>query len=150
VTAQTIDHLWVSAAPFRAHLRLLLDLTGLPWPVMALKAGVSPRLVRRLLFVEQGRRLPKLPRESALRLICLSDAALAELGRTMVPSDQTRQDLSELLTSGCSAPTLARYCRLTVPALMATLETTSCTELTALLASSARVQYFGLSTPNRR
>ncbi|MBA3020478.1 hypothetical protein [Propionicimonas sp.] len=143
MTAQTIDHSWVPAAPFRAHLRLLLDLSGLPWPVMALKAGVSTRLVRRLLFIERGRPLPKLPRASAVRLIGLSDATLAELGRTLVPSDETRRDLGELLAAGCSAPALARYCRLTEPELMATLETTACTELTALLARSARVQYAG-------
>jgi hypothetical protein len=141
VTAQSIEYGWVHAAPFRAHLRLLLDLTGLPWPVMALKAGVSTRLVRRLLFVDRGRRLPKLPRDSALRLLSLNDAALAELGRTWVPADETRRHLAELLAAGCPAPTLARYCRLSLTELMATLAAPACTELTALLVNSARVQY---------
>jgi hypothetical protein len=141
VTAQSIEYGWVPAAPFRAHLRHLLDLTGLPWPVVALKAGVPPRLVRRLLFVDQGRRLPKLPRESAMRLITLNDATLAELAHTWVPADDTRHHLAEVLARGCPAPQLARYCRLSVPELMAALDAPRCTELTALLAHSASLQH---------
>jgi hypothetical protein len=141
VTAQTIQYGWVPAAPFRAHLRLLLDFTGLPWPVIALQADVSPRLVRRLLFVDRGRRLPKLPRDSAIRLLLLNDVSLAELAHTRVPAEETRGHLVELLTQGCPVPRLARYCRLSVPELMKTLSAPSCSELTALLARSARLQY---------
>ena len=129
------------AAPFRAHLRLLLDRSGLPWPVMAMTAGVSTRLVGRLLGVSQSRRLPKLPRDSAMRLFCLSDARLAELARTRVPADDTRRQLDELLAGGCPPAALARYCRLTLTELSALRDAATCSELTALLVRSARLQF---------
>jgi hypothetical protein len=119
---------------------MLLDLTGLPWPVIALKAGVQPRLVHRLLFPHSGRRLLKLPRDSALRLFMLTNESLAELERTWVPAEETHVHLAELLADGYSPSDLARYCRLSRSQLLATLSAPSCTELTALLASSARMQ----------
>lgn len=132
------------AAPFRAHLRLLVDLTGLPWPVFALKAGVPVRLVYRLLFPD-GRRLPRLPRDSALRLLELTDETVAELRHTRVPADDTRQHLAALLGAGCRLEALARYCRLPRSELLNTLTASHCTELTALLVRSASLQYFTTS-----
>ena len=119
---------------------MLLELTGLPWPVIALKAGVQPRLVRRLLFPHTDRRLPKLPRDSALRLLMLTDETLADLERTWVPAEETHAHLAALLADGCSPNDLARYCRLSRSQLLATLSAPRCTELTALLARSARLQ----------
>jgi O-phosphoseryl-tRNA(Cys) synthetase len=136
-----VDHAWVPAAPFRAHLRLLLDDSGLPWPVMAMTAGVSTRLVGRLLGVSDARRLPKLPRDSAMRLFCLSDDRLAELARTRVPAADTQRELAELLSLGCRPADLARYCRLSLAELDALPYGATCTELTALLMRSARLQY---------
>ncbi|PKQ31312.1 MAG: hypothetical protein CVT62_10330 [Actinobacteria bacterium HGW-Actinobacteria-2] len=131
------------AAPFRAHLRLLLDRSGLPWPVMAMTAGVSTRLVGRLLGVTQSRQLPKLPRDSALRLFYLSDQRLAELARTRIPADDARRQVEELLARGCSPLALARYCRLSTAELDTLRHSSTCTELTALLVRSARLQYPG-------
>jgi len=108
---------------------------------MAMTAGVSTRLVGRLLGVSQCRRLPKLPRDSALRLFHLSDARLAELARTRVPADDTRQHLDELLNRGCPPRALARYCRLSEAELDALRHSSTCTELTALLVRSASLQY---------
>lgn len=129
----------MTAAPFRAHLRQLLDLTGLPWPVFALKAGVPPRLVSRLLN-HGGRQLPRLPRDTAIRILGLTDESVAELGRTMVPADDTRDCLRRLLLAGCSIHALAQYCRLPHTELLNTLSATHCTELTALLVRSASLQ----------
>jgi hypothetical protein len=108
---------------------------------MALKAGVQPRLVERLLFPRAGRRLPRLPRDSAIRLIMLTDEALAELNSTWVPAKETQRHLVSLLAQGYSPSALARYCRMSPLQLEATLTTPLCTELTALLVRSARLQH---------
>lgn len=119
---------------------MLIDLTGLPWPVLALTAGVSTRLVRRLLFPDRGRRLPKLPRDSALRLLLLDDSRLAQLQETWVPADQVGQQLQSLLDAGYPAADLARYCRLSVTELLATSTAARCTEQTALLVRAAALE----------
>lgn len=129
------------SAPFRAHLRLLLDGTGLPWPVMALAAGVSHRLVGRLLNTPGSRRLPKLPAESAQRLLRLNQHHLTELSRLQIPAESTARLLASLLADGCPPAHLARYCRLSRSELSATLTAPTCSELTALLAQSAHLQY---------
>lgn len=129
------------SAPFRAHLRLLLDGTGLPWPVMALAAGVPLRLVARLLNTPGSRRLPKLPAESAHRLLHLDLRTLAELERREIPAQETARILASLLADGCPPARLARYCRLSRSELTSTLTAPTCTRLTALLARSARMQY---------
>jgi hypothetical protein len=118
----------------------MLALTDLPWPVFALKAGVPVRLVSRLLS-PNGRRLPRLPRDSAIRILGLTDESIAELGRTLVPADDTRRQLGELLAAGCEIHTLARYCRLPQAKLLDTVSASRCTELTALLVRSAALQY---------
>ena len=41
-TAAPVDHAWVQAAPFRAHLQCLVANSGLPWRVVALAAGLEP------------------------------------------------------------------------------------------------------------
>lgn len=108
--------------------------------MLALAADVSPRLLRRLLFPERGRRLPKLPRDSALRLLMVDDTRLAQLQRTWVPAEQTRAELSALLGSGYPSAALARYCRLSVTELRGTLDADRVTEQTALLVRAACVQ----------
>lgn len=141
MTALTTENLWVPSAPFRAHLHLLLDGTGLPWPVMAWAAGVPLRLVGRLLNTPGSRRLPKLPAESAQRLLRLSQSHLTELNRLQVPAQQTAQLLASMLADGCPPAQLARYCRLSRSELSATLAAPTCSQLTALLARSAHLQF---------
>jgi hypothetical protein len=135
----------VCADPFRAHVGLLLDRTGLPWPVLAFKAGIEPILVRDLIFGDRGRRLSELPLSSAERLFGLDEDQLRATAHRWVPARQLRADLSQLLTDGFPAASLARYCRLTQTELRATLGAARCLELTALLARSARLQYATLS-----
>lgn len=130
------------SAPFRAHLRLLLDGTGLPWQVMALAADVPLRLVGRLLNTPGSRRLPKLPAEAAQRLLRLNQNHITELSRLRIPSQQTAQILSSLLADGCPPGQLARYCRLSRSELSATLSAPTCSQLTALLAQSAQLQCY--------
>lgn len=144
MTAQTIEAVRVNADPFRAHLGMLLDRTGLPWPVLALKADVGPVLVRHLLFGDHGRRLTELPRPAAERLFALDEVALRAAGRRWVPARQARSDLSRLLSDGFPPASLARYCRLTQTELRGVLGAPRCLELTMLLARSARLQYASL------
>ena len=61
-------HAWVLAAPFRAHLRHLQTATGLPWDALARAAGVSPALVRHLVFGNNGRHLRRISPLTARRL----------------------------------------------------------------------------------
>ncbi|HML52323.1 MAG TPA: hypothetical protein PKD84_13085 [Propionicimonas sp.] len=141
MTALRSEYSWVHSAPFRAHLRLLLDRTGLPWPVMALAADVPHRLVGRLLNTPGSRRLEKLPAETAQRLLGLTHHTLTELSRQQVPAQDTSRILAALLADGCPPTQLARYCRLSRSELSATLASPTCSRLTALLAQSARLQY---------
>ena len=134
----------MEADPFRAHLGMLLDRTGLPWPVLALKAGVEPVLVRSLLFGDRGRRLVRLPLEAAHKLFALDETALTAAGREWVPARQARSDLGKLLADGFPVAGLARYCRLTPTELRCVLGAARCLELTELLARSARLQYASL------
>ncbi len=74
------NYLWVPAAPFRALLVHLIELSGLPWPVLAQHAGLPPSLVERLLS-SPGRALRRIPPECARRLLALDEAQLRRLGR---------------------------------------------------------------------
>jgi hypothetical protein len=75
------DHYWVQAAPFRALVARLIDLTGLPWPVLARQARVPPAVVHRLIYGRNGRRPTRIPRDCARRLLALDEASLVRLSR---------------------------------------------------------------------
>lgn len=76
MTTSTGRHDWVPAAPFRAHLHHLRLATGLPWEVLAAAAGVSPTLVRHLLFGNNGRFARRISPLTARRLAGLTPARL--------------------------------------------------------------------------
>ncbi len=75
------DYYWVQAAPFRALLGRLIDITGLPWPVLARHGRLPPRLVHRLLYGREGRRLARIPSDCARRILALDERRLGELAR---------------------------------------------------------------------
>ena len=129
------------AAPFRAHVRRLLDQTGLPWPVIALAAGLPPALIRNLLFGRDGRHRNRLPASAARRLLALDSERLLGQQRMWVSAEPTAAVITELLSRGCPPLALARYCRLSEPELVAVLESTLCSRLTELLAHAARWQW---------
>lgn len=91
---------WVSAAPFRSHLRHLCDETGLPWPVVALSAGLSVRHANALLNGRGGRPVRRLPRPIALRLWCVTAHDLATLRRTRCPAAVRGRRIMVLLDAG--------------------------------------------------
>jgi hypothetical protein len=76
------DHYyWVQAAPFRALLDRLIDVTGLPWPVLARQGRLPPQLVHRLLYGRDGRRVSRIPRECACRILALDEHRLLLMAR---------------------------------------------------------------------
>ena len=75
------DYYWVQAAPFRALLERLIDITGLPWSALAHHGRLPPRLVHRLLFGRDGRRVARIPRDYARRILALDEHRLREMAR---------------------------------------------------------------------
>ena len=75
------DYDWVQAAPFRALLDRLIDITGLPWSALAHHGRLPPQLVHRLLFGRNGRRLARIPRDCAQRILALDEHRLRDLAR---------------------------------------------------------------------
>lgn len=99
--------LWVDAAPFRAHLRHVCDATGLPWPVLAMRAGVSLALADHLLHGRGGRRIRRITRDAAQRLLSLSPDAEARLGFEWVSSSLSGRLVTAFVRRGWSAPAIA-------------------------------------------
>ncbi len=138
-----VDPGWVLAAPFRAHLRYLIDTTGLPWRALALAAGVEPSVVRGLLHGRAGRPLKRLDPDSAARLLRLSPATVDQMSRRRVPCEGLLREVAELYADGATVEDLSRWLRLPAPQVRALLagRATYCSALTALLGqalSSAR------------
>ena len=75
------DYYWVQAAPFRALLDRLIDITGLSWPALARHGRLPPRLVHHLLYGRRGRRLVRIPHDCARRILALDERQLRELAR---------------------------------------------------------------------
>ena len=71
--------LWVDAAPFAAHLLHLSASSGVPWAMVAAHAHVPLRAAERLVGVPGTRRLRKLPRALAQRLLAIDPVELAVL-----------------------------------------------------------------------
>lgn len=79
MTALPSRHDWVLAAPFRAQLQHLHATSGLAWDMLAHAAGVSPTLVRHLVFGNQGRYPRRISPLTAKRLLRLTPARLRKL-----------------------------------------------------------------------
>lgn len=98
---------WVDAEPFRAHLAHVSVASGLPWPVIALHAGVSVRLADVLLHGRDGRRVRRIaPRDAAALLRTSVESALG-LRRTWVAGEPTANRLATLLGAGMALGVLA-------------------------------------------
>lgn len=98
---------WVAADPFRAHLAHVCAVTGLPWQVVALHAGVSVRMAEGLLHGRRGRRLRRIPRDCAQRILALSPAMVASSENAWVSAQSTGRRLAWLLSRGVPAQRLA-------------------------------------------
>jgi hypothetical protein len=80
------EHDWVDAAPFRAQLHWLLAYPGMTPEVIALLAGVAPRLTRRLLTGHGGRPLRRISQETAYRLYAVTPRVLEHCRHQRVPA----------------------------------------------------------------
>lgn len=75
------DQYWVQAAPFRALVTRLLDLSGLPLPLLADHAGVPPAAIQSLLAGRDGRPSGRISRECAQQLLAIDETRLLHLAR---------------------------------------------------------------------
>lgn len=125
---------WVLAAPFRAHVRHVGEVTGMPWRVLALVAGVQPALMRSLLFGRQGRQVRRLHIVTARLLLALDATTLRLLGGRRCRAEHTRGRIRDLL-GDLDADELAAMTRCSTSELTALAEgdQTTCNAITALL-----------------
>ncbi len=132
-----LDHRWVPAADFAAHLRHLLTTTGAPWRVLAMAAGVSPLTVGRLLGM--GRPLPRIRAADARRLLLLSGDGLAGLELRLVGSAGTVTRIEALMTAGLSPAEICEELALSREELVGLLTGASrrCTAMVRLRARAA-------------
>ena len=91
---------WVDADPFRAHLAHVSLGSGLPWPVIALHAGVSVRLADVLLHGRDGRRVRRIAPRDAAGLLSTSVESALTLRHTWVPGEPTANRLVTLMDAG--------------------------------------------------
>ncbi len=136
------SHDWVDAAPFTAHLRFLTALPQVSPEVVALLAGVAPRVTRRMLTGDGGRPLRRISPETAGRLYAVTPAVLAECRRRMVPAAPVAARMQQLLAAGWSVADWSGRTQLdsaAVEALLAGL-TQSCSYWTALQVRAAAVE----------
>ncbi len=113
---------WVAAAPFRAHLRHLVDATGLPWQVIVVAADVSLSLGDHLLHGRNGRPLKRIARPQAARLLGVTEASARAMSRAWVSSRPAERLVAHLVGRGWSAEAIADAAgvdRMTVQALAA-------------------------------
>lgn len=125
---------WVLAAPFRAHVRHVGEVTGLPWRVLALCAGVEPTLVRHLLFGRDGRLVRRLHVVTARQLLALDTQTFRLLAGQRCRAEHTHQRVRALLTEFETAE-IARLARTTPSEIqrLASGRASTCGALTALL-----------------
>lgn len=94
---------WVSAEPFRNHVRDLICQTGLSWRMIAAHAGVAPRAIRSLLHGRRGGPLRHLHVSVARALTALSPEDIADADHEVVEIEPTRRLLHDLRMAGLDA-----------------------------------------------
>ncbi|TDT32758.1 hypothetical protein ACF3NT_01610 [Naumannella halotolerans] len=109
--AEQHEYEWVLAAPFRAHLRELIDDGGLPWQAVAVACGIPLRMTHTLLFGRHGRTLPKLPPRIARQLLRVSPRDLRSLDRRPGNPELAAQAAAVLHRRGMSVAEIALLSR---------------------------------------
>jgi hypothetical protein len=128
---------WVQAAPFRAHLEAVAFESKIPWPALALAAGVSTELARHLLFGRNGRPISKITSQCGIRLLGLNTATAKGLRNSYVPSQPTQNRVKQLLSQEASIPQLAAWCELPLAEFTAMLEAPRCSRYLELMIKAA-------------
>ncbi|WP_425309818.1 hypothetical protein AADG42_13980 [Ammonicoccus fulvus] len=101
---------WVQAAPFRVHVRRILDSTGLPWRAIAGYAGVPDNVVRSLLGRPERRRLQRLAPHYAARLLALDPARIRRDLALPGSLEWARLWVDTLMADGWSVRRVAAVC----------------------------------------
>lgn len=129
---------WVEAAPFRAHLRHLMSVSGLGSSSVALLVGISPRCAHRLLHGRGGRPLRRISPEVARKLLLLTPGDARAVQRCTVPAGATVRHLRRLEQAGWSQVELAAAVGLSLAAVTRLLSgaSSTCSQLVALRAAA--------------
>jgi hypothetical protein len=137
----TASHAWVAAAPFAAHLRLLLSLPDVSLEVVALLAGVAPRVIRRILTGDGQRPLRRLSPDTASRLYAITPELLHRCHERRVPASATAATMRQLSAAGWSVSDWSRVLGLRQAAVAELMSgrTCTCTYWTALQVRAAAV-----------
>lgn len=98
---------WVTAAPFRAHVRRLMTVERLPWRMIAGLAGVSDATVRTLLLGRHGRPRPRIFAADARALLELDRERIISVRSRIIPATLTRRTCLTLLEHGHDVAALA-------------------------------------------
>lgn len=141
---------WVDAAPFRAHVRHAMTVADVPWPAVAVAAGVSVPAVRALLGGRAGRPLARIEPRLAARLLRVDARELTVMRSVRVPSTLTAERLRQLLADGLDPLRMARWCRIGPQELTALVDgdAVSCSRLTeALVLAAERLREAGPQQP---
>lgn len=110
---------WVSAPPFRAHVRHVAACSGVPWPVLAMLAGVSLSMADHLLHGRHGRPVRRISRECAVRLLAVTPEVVGAAHQEWVPADRAVRLVRWLVGQGWSLPDLSAASGVDLPALTA-------------------------------
>jgi hypothetical protein len=100
---------WVTAAPFRYHVRHLMAITGVPWQVIAVAADLPQQQVRTLLFGRDGHRRPRLSPYAARRLLALDVAQLRPLQTRDLPVHCVADSARALIADGVPLHEIAEW-----------------------------------------
>jgi hypothetical protein len=130
---------WVDAAPFRAHLRHLMAVSGLSSSAVAVLADISPTFANRLLHGRGGRHLRRISPVTACKLLQITPVEARGVRTCVVSATSTRQQLAMLRCRGLSAGAIAELSGLSLDTVAALLNgaAANCTRLVALRVAVA-------------
>ncbi len=102
------DRHWVPAAPFRAHFNHVCDGAGLPWPSVALYAGLPLDVVAHLLDLRPGRQVHRITGRLARRVLAIDAEAIGALATSTVEAEPSQRAAQRLRVLGWSPDALAQ------------------------------------------
>ena len=125
---------WVEAAPFRAHLSHLMAAGAMSSDMVAVLAGISPALARRLLTGRGGRALRRISPLTAAKLYQVTPQLVRSARRRPVPAGDAVARLQRLRAAGRTDGELAELVGLSSLALaeLLTGRSSRCSQWVAL------------------
>jgi len=104
----TVAAAFVPAGAFRAYVSFLVEAAGVPWAVVAQKAGVPVAAVTGLFAGRDGRRRRYLDRATAIGLLEVTPANLRALRRFTVDATPAQRRILQLRQGGATRADVAR------------------------------------------